>query len=258
MSFAPLGRHNGEHSDYCNTSLCCRCQQRNWTTQQGNERLCGLCAACCRECGRAPAPHLDGLNDGICVDCRGLCTRCHKPLPDGGVCNCQQWKQSPGSDPIRFIMQGFPQPLLQALGHRVPRTLHDILYEELKLRTAAQLLDRIERRWSNRWSHAIHERDEENRRRWAPQEIAEALVSPTNCSNRVCEDGYLLPDAAPCPYCRRPAHRFVPATAEAISTSEHARATAAQIRQALISNRSAGKKPNLPAQPGSWPAPPAR
>ncbi|MFD7493637.1 hypothetical protein ACFV8T_14680 [Streptomyces sp. NPDC059832] len=257
MPFAPLGRHNGEHSDYCNTSLCCRCQQRNWTTQQGNERLCGLCAACCRECGRAPAPHLDGLSDGICVDCRGLCTRCHNPLSDGGVCHCQQWKQSPGGDPIRFIMQGFPQPLLQALGHRVPRTLPDILFEELERRTAAQLLDRIERRWSNRWSHAIHERDEENRRRWAPQEIAEALVSPGACSNRACEDGYLLADGAPCPYCQRPAHRFVPATADAISTSEHARATAAQIRQALIGNRSAGKKPNRGAQPGAWPTPPA-
>ncbi|MFD0629156.1 hypothetical protein ACFQ2K_47635 [Streptomyces sanglieri] len=176
-----------------------------------------------------------------------------QPAARRGVCHCQQWKQSPGNDPIRFIMQGFPQPLLQALGHRVPRTLPDILFEELKHRTAAQLLDRIERRWSNRWSHAIHERDEENRRRWAPQEIAEALVRPSSCSNRACEDGYLLADGAPCPYCRRPAHRFVPATAEAISTSEHARATAAQIRQALISNRSTGKKPNRGAPSGAWP-----
>lgn len=255
MSFAPLGRHNGEHSDHCNTVLCCRCQQRSWTTQQGSERLCGPCAACCRECGRAPAPYLDGLHDGVCSDCRGLCAYCRKPLPDIGACECRQWKQRPGGDPIGFVLQGFPAPLLQALGHRVPRTLPDILYGELEHRTAAQLLDRVERRWSNRWSHAIHERDEENRRRWAPQEIAEALVSPGRCGNRACEDGYLLTDGAPCPYCQQPAHRFVPATAETVATSEHARATAARIRRTLVGNRAAAKRPGGGTRPAVWPVP---
>ncbi|MBH0246820.1 hypothetical protein I3W98_34600, partial [Streptomyces cavourensis] len=62
MSFPSPGRHSGAaHHEHCNTVLCCRCQMRVWTTQAGNERLCGPCAACCQACGRAPAPHLDGL-----------------------------------------------------------------------------------------------------------------------------------------------------------------------------------------------------
>ncbi|MEV6332049.1 hypothetical protein [Streptomyces sp. NPDC051909] len=153
-------------------------------------------------------------------------------------------------------MQGFPQPLLQALGHRVPPTLHDILYAELAHRTPAQLLDRIERRWHTRWSHAIHERDEDDRRRWAPQEIAEFLVGRGPCRNSACEDGHLIRDSSACPYCQKPEHRFVPGIAEAPATSEHARRTAAEIRQAMVATRSGRTKPTLRPGPSPWPPPP--
>ncbi|MGV9883305.1 hypothetical protein [Streptomyces sp. NPDC003006] len=253
-----LSRYDGAHNDYCKPSLCCRCQQRSWTTRVGDERLCGLCASCCLECGRAPAPHLDGLDNGLCADCRGLCARCGSPLPVEGACRCRTWKRGPGNDPIGFIMQGFPQPLLKALGHRLPRTLPDILFAELAHRTPAQLLDRIERRWHTRWSHAIHERDEDNRLRWAPQEIAEFLVGRGPCPNPACEDGRTIHDGAPCSSCQQPEHRFVPGTAEATSTSEHSRKTAAEIRKTLVASRSdRKKKPGIRpgASPGHRPNP---
>ncbi|MFF0434470.1 hypothetical protein ACFYU9_19835 [Streptomyces sp. NPDC004327] len=247
--------------DYCQSRLCCRCQQRSWTTRFGEERLCGPCAACCRECGRAPAPHVDGLDGGLCAECRGQCGRCGAALPEQGVCRCRRWKRGPGSDPVGFVLQGFPQPLLQALGFSLPRSLHDILYAELAHRTPAQLLDRVERRWHTRWSHALHERDEDDRRRWAPQEIAEFLVGRGPCRNPACEDGHLVQDGAPCPYCKEPEHRFVPGTAETTATDEHARRAAAGIRRALVAGRAArpGKRPGrLPDRGPSAPDPPDR
>lgn len=249
----PLGRHDGAHSDYCKPHLCCRCQQRPGTTHIGNERLCGLCASCCLECGRAPAPHLEGLNNGLCSDCRGLCARCGKKQPDAEPCPCRAWKQNPGQDPIGFIMQGFPEPLLQALGHRIPPNLPDILFDELNYRTPAQLLDRIERRWHTRWSHAIHERGEDNRRRWSPEEIADSLVARGPCQNPACEDGRLVHDENPCPHCQQPENRFVPGTADATASTRHARDTAAQIRQALLAGRSERKKPANRPGAAAWP-----
>ncbi|MFJ3505723.1 hypothetical protein [Streptomyces sp. NPDC090135] len=133
----------------------------------------------------------------------------------------------------------------------------DILFEELTRRTPAQLLARVERRWHTRWSHAIHERDEDNRRRWAPQEIAEFLVGRGPCQNPVCEDGHLIHDDTPCGYCQQPEHRFVPGIAETTSTSEHARKTAAEIRQTLIANRTdRKKKPSIRVGVAPWPLPP--
>ncbi|MFC7930380.1 hypothetical protein [Streptomyces cinereoruber] len=254
-----LGRYDGAHGDYCKTHLCCRCQQRAWTTRLGDERLCGLCASCCRECGRAPARHLEGLNNGLCAECQGRCARCGNRNPEQGACPCRTWRKGPGNDPIAFIMQGFPQPLLQALGHRFPRSLPDILFGELDHRTPAQLLARVERRWHTRWSHAIHERDEDDRRRWSPQEIAEFLVGRGPCRNPACEDGYLIHDDTPCGHCRQPEHRFVPGTAETTSTGEHARRTAAEIRRALLANRTDRKrKPDVHTGTGTWPHSPGR
>ncbi|GGR34846.1 hypothetical protein GCM10010497_41840 [Streptomyces cinereoruber] len=258
-----LGRYDGAHGDYCKTHLCCRCQQRAWTTRLGDERLCGLCASCCRECGRAPARHLEGLNNGLCAECRGRCARCGNRNPEQGTCPCRTWRKGPGNDPIAFIMQGFPQPLLQALGHRFPRSLPDILFGELDHRTPAQLLARVERRWHTRWSHAIHERDEDDRRRWSPQEIAEFLVGRGPCRNPACEDGYLIHDDTPCGHCRQPEHRFVPGTAETTSTGEHARRTAAEIRRALLAARTDRKrKPDVHTGTGmgtgTWPHPSQR
>ncbi|WP_326701442.1 hypothetical protein OG909_31480 [Streptomyces sp. NBC_01754] len=248
MSFPPLGRHSGAaHHEYCNSALCCRCQQRQWSTRQGDERLCGHCASCCRECGRAPAPHLDGFDDGLCGECRGRCGRCGKLSPAEGPCSCRRWKERAGRDPVGYVLQALPRPLLQALGHRAPRSVPDLVHQELGRRTADQLLERVERRWNVRWSHALHEKDEDGRRRWAPEEIAEALVGPGRCTEPQCEDGYLISTGTPCRHCMRPTHRFVPATADRTAASDHARASAARIRRALLEGRST--KPGTPRPP---------
>ncbi|MER5896693.1 hypothetical protein [Streptomyces sp. NPDC001876] len=248
MSFPPPGRQSGAaHHEYCNTALCCRCQQRQWTTKLGDERLCGLCAACCRDCGRAPAPHLDGLDEGLCAECRGMCGRCQRQLPLAGPCVCRKWRERAGADPVNYILQALPQPLVQALGHRTPQSVHELIHRELGRRTADQLLDRLERRWNVRWAHALHEKDEDGRRRWTAQEVAEALLSPGHCTNPQCEDGYLVTSDTPCGQCLRPTHRFVTSVADRTATSAHARETAAQIRRALLEGRST--KPGKPRPP---------
>lgn len=250
MSFPPPGRQSGAaHHEYCNTGLCCRCQQRTWTTKVGNERLCGLCAACCRECGRSPAPHLDGLNDGLCGECRGLCGRCHTPMPPEGECGCRTWHQRAGSDPVGYVLRAIPQPLTQALGRRMPQEIHELIHQELGRRTPAQLVDRMERRWNTRWSHALHEKDEDGRRRWSVEAIAEQLLQPGHCSDPQCEDGYLVTTDTPCVRCQHPTHRFVTAVADRTATSAHARATASEIRRALLDNRSRKQHPKPPQRP---------
>ncbi|MFG3497759.1 hypothetical protein [Streptomyces sp. NPDC047928] len=255
MSFPLPGRHSGAaHHTYCNSDLCCRCQQRSWTTGVGGERLCGPCAACCRECGRAPAPHLDGLDGGICSACRGLCGRCRAPLPANGRCSCRAWRQRAGQDPVSYVLQAFPQPLLQALGHRVPRSLHELVHQELAHRTADQLLDRVERRWYTRWAHALHEKGEDGRRLWSAQAVAEQLLTRGPCADLGCEDGHLVTTGTACTRCRRPQHRFVPAVADGTATPERVRRVAAEIRHALLEHRSR-RQPPRPGQPGERRAP---
>ncbi|WP_299531654.1 hypothetical protein [uncultured Streptomyces sp.] len=238
MSLPPPGRHSGAaHHEYCNSGLCCRCQMRAWTTKAGGERLCGLCASCCRDCGRAPAPHLAGLDGGLCAECRGLCGRCQGPRRHDGSCDCDTWRQRSKEDPQRYVLNALPAPLMQALGHRVPLEVHELIREELGARSAVQLRERIERRWNLRWAHALHELDEEGRRRFTPQVIAQWLIARPDCSDRHCEDGYLLHGDVPCGRCRRPTYRFVTSVADRTATPEHARASAAQIRRSLVANR---------------------
>lgn len=238
MSFPPSGRHSGAaHHEYCNSALCCRCQTRTWSTHVAGERLCGPCSSCCRECGRAPAPHLDGLDQGLCADCRGLCGRCHNPKRPDGSCGCEAWHRFAGKDPFGYVLNALPQPLVQGFGRGLPAEIHDLIRQELGRRTAFVLRERIERRWNLRWAHALHEKDEDGRRRWTPLEIAEALLTRGRCPDPDCEDGYLVSTDLPCGRCRQPTYRFVPSVSERRATTDHARHTAAEIRRSLLENR---------------------
>lgn len=211
---------------------------RTWSTKVGNERLCGPCASCCRECGRAPAPHVDGLDDGLCAECRGLCGRCRSPRRPDGSCECQRWREDAKGNPPRYVLQALPQPLMQAFGGRVPQSVQELIHQELGRRTAGGLRERIERRWNLRWAHALNEKDEDGRRRWSAQDIAEQLLRPGQCADPQCEDGHLITTDAPCGRCRQPTHRFVTSVADHTATPDHARATAAGIRRAMLENRS--------------------
>lgn len=99
----------------------------------------------------------------------------------------------------------------------------------------------MERRWNARWSHALHEKDEDGRRR-QPMEIAERLLRPGRCDGPQCEDGRLIAADTPCPYCARPLHRFVPAQADRGTASDRARATAAAIRREMLDRRTGGRR----------------
>ncbi|MFJ2093766.1 hypothetical protein ACIOEW_31495 [Streptomyces sp. NPDC087901] len=242
MSFPPpFGRDPGAvRHEHCRSSNCCRCQQRPWATAVGSERLCGLCASCCRECGRAPAPHLDGLDHGLCGDCRGLCGRCGTPLAADGECQCPRW-QRPGADPIGYLLHALPPPLIREFCGRYPNELVVLIRRELGRRTPDQLLDRVERRWNARWSHTLQEKDEEGRRR-QPWEIAEQLLRPGLCAEPSCEDGRLITTDSPCPRCVNPLHRFVPAQADRGAASDRARTSAAAIRREMLDRRTGGRR----------------
>ncbi|MEW1692217.1 hypothetical protein ACIQOF_13485 [Streptomyces sp. NPDC091265] len=251
MSLPPPGRGSGAvHHEHCNSSRCCRCQQRPWTTAVGHERLCGLCASCCRECGRAPARHLDGLDHGLCGDCRGLCGRCRAPLSADGDCQCRRWQRA-GADPVGYLLYALPQPLMREFGGRYPAELIELIHQELRRRSADQLLDRVERRWHTRWAHALQEKDEDGRRRWLPGEIAGHLLRASHCGDPQCEDGRLIATDTPCPHCGHPLHRFVPAQADRRATTDRARATAAEIRRELLDRRTDQRRRGTGSRPGN-------
>lgn len=119
----------------------------------------------------------------------------------------------------------------------MPAEVHDLIREELGRRTAYLLRERIERRWNLRWAHALHETDDDGRRRWTPLQIAEALLARGRCSDPECEDGYLVTTGVSCGRCRQPTYRFVPSVSERRATTDHARHTAAEIRRTLLENR---------------------
>ncbi|WP_406458218.1 hypothetical protein OG782_35570 [Streptomyces sp. NBC_00876] len=240
MPLPSRGREPGAvHHEHCHSGRCCRCQQRPWTKAVGDERLCGLCASCCRECGRAPAPHLDGLDHGLCGDCRGLCGRCGTPFLADGDCQCPRWQRA-GADPIGYLFHALPAPLIREFGARFPNELVELIRRELRRRTPDQLRDRVERRWHARWSHTLQEKDEDGRRR-KPLEIAEQLLRPGLCAESRCEDGRLVTDDTPCPRCANPLHRFVPAQADRRAASDRARTTAAAIRREMLDRRTRGR-----------------
>ncbi|WP_327340445.1 hypothetical protein OG384_35915 [Streptomyces sp. NBC_01324] len=242
MSLPPLGREPGAvHHEHCRSSRCCRCQQRPWATVVGFERLCGLCASCCQECGRAPARHVDGLDHGLCGDCRGLCNRCRTPLTPDGDCQCRKW-QRPGADPVGYLLHVLPQPLMREFGGQYPAELVEMIHRELGRRSPDQLLDRVERRWNARWAHTLQEKDEDGGRRWPPLEIAGHLLGSAFCEDPQCEDGRLIHTDAACPRCGLAPHRFVPAQADRRATSERARSTAAEIRRELLDRRTGARR----------------
>ncbi|MFG3138809.1 hypothetical protein ACGFZA_21650 [Streptomyces sp. NPDC048211] len=123
----------------------------------------------------------------------------------------------------------------------MPSELVALIRRELGRRTPDQLLDRVERRWNARWSHALQEKDEEGRRR-QPLEIAEALLRPGRCAEPRCEDGRLITTDSPCPHCAHPLHRFVPAQSDRRAASDRARTTAAAIRREMLDRRTGGRR----------------
>ncbi|MEC4015366.1 hypothetical protein [Streptomyces sp. H27-D2] len=128
-----------------------------------------------------------------------------------------------------------PDAMMQALGHRLPRSVPETIRDQLAHRSPQQLYERIERRWYSRWSHALTEKDAEGRRRWHPDEVAVCLVRAGWCQAAGCEDGRLLDADCSCPACSQPEHRFTPGQGRPASPQVASRA-AADMRRALLSS----------------------
>lgn len=245
QQYPNLGRSSeADHDAHCKSHLCCRCQTRAWDAYVGHERLCSMCAKCCRNCGRRPASHLDGLPNGLCAPCRGECQRCGRRLSDAEMeaeraecASCSHPLTRPGRDPVAFVLGRMPRPLMDAMHGRVPADVYQTVLAELGRRSPQQLTDRVERRWYLRWAHALRERDEDNRPRWSADEIALQLVAPAACPVADCEDGVIVHSDRVCVHCQQPEYRFVAGTAG--TSSVHTRSAAlAAMRQAVRSSPS--------------------
>ncbi|MFL4910691.1 hypothetical protein ACJ6WF_48280 [Streptomyces sp. MMS24-I2-30] len=118
---------------------------------------------------------------------------------------------------------------------RVPADVYRTVTAELSRRKPQQLADRVERRWFQRWAHALRQRDEDNQPRYTPDFITLQLVSPGPCPVPDCEDGVLLRSEQVCSQCQQPEHRFVAGTAG--PASPHTRTAAlAAMRQAVLAS----------------------
>ncbi|MFJ5927625.1 hypothetical protein ACIQF6_34020 [Kitasatospora sp. NPDC092948] len=100
-----------------------------------------------------------------------------------------------------WVTEAYPTVLCGILNQHeggLPREVPEIIWEQLQqgYRTPAQLRNRVEQRWFLRYSNLTRS---ELRKR--ADEIAIALVVPSQCPNPDCEDGVLLTSARTCGRC---------------------------------------------------------
>jgi hypothetical protein len=246
---------------------CVRCQgkHRYLSKPHPDDHLCRWCRSECPGCG-APTPRGTDEPGRLCSSCRGRCRICARPVPErpaqeptaitprkqkGGP--RRQKKQGPrllipslalsdvcdgclsreSRDPVHTVLKALPEPVVRACRGSLPAYLLAAIRTELAYRTPAQLAERIERRWWNRWSNQpIRSNPAVKAPGHSPDHVAYWLVAPTDCTAR-CEDGFQAHDTAlPCPACRR---EPVPEPKPTPATSDHAAACAAAIRAQLHS-----------------------
>lgn len=130
----------------------------------------------------------------------------------------------PGRDPVAFVLGRMPRSLMNALHGRVSAAVYQTVLAELRRRSPQQLTDRLERRWYQRWAHALGETDENKRPRWGADEFALNLMAPAARPVADCEDGMITNSDLFCRYCQQPEHRFVAGTAK--TSSDHTRTAA--------------------------------
>ncbi|MFJ1757334.1 hypothetical protein [Kitasatospora sp. NPDC088134] len=111
------------------------------------------------------------------------------------------YSPSPGRDPVQWVMGHYPGPLVNVLTDYhggLPADVRQIITDQLRqgVRTPERLADRVEQRWFLRYSRLT--RDELRRR---ADEIAIALVAPSDCTDPDCEDGLLLTGSRTCRLC---------------------------------------------------------
>ncbi|WP_407913251.1 hypothetical protein [Kitasatospora sp. NE20-6] len=152
---------------------------------------------------------------------------------------------SQGQDPVGWVTEAYPRPLRYALSRRggVPHTVRTVIAGQLRVRTADQLRERIERRWFGGFAHLpapeLLERADD---------IAMQLVGAPGCEVSLrCEDGWLLDQDANCMWCRPSRTEFhmrdEDLTDGRRSSAETVARMAAEIRTSMRTNR---RYPNGP------------
>lgn len=144
-----------------------------------------------------------------------------------------------GQDPVGWVTEAYPRPLRAALAQRggIPHSVRTVVAQQLTLRTAEQLRERIERRWYGSYAHLT-----------GPEllaradELAERLVGTPGCEVSLrCEDGWLLDQEANCMWCRPSRTEFHVYEDEETdgrrSSPETVSRMAAEIRTSMRTNR---------------------
>lgn len=108
----------------------------------------------------------------------------------------------PSRHGVDTVLSAIPVPVIRALGGTLAPDLVALAHSELESRTAAELVDRIERRWGARWANVRlrrHPRDTKPDS-YPAHDVARHLLAPTDCRAR-CEDGWSRDLHTPCPTC---------------------------------------------------------
>ncbi|MFE0457758.1 hypothetical protein ACFW1A_00675 [Kitasatospora sp. NPDC058965] len=142
-----------------------------------------------------------------------------------------------GQHPGVWVTQAYPPVLLTALQRRggIPVAVREVVLDQLRHRTPAQLRERLERRFFAAYAHLpaghIAERADE---------IAYALLVAPACPEPRCEDGWLLDADHGCPRCRqRRVETAATAPAGPPATRATVTAAAAECRRTILSSRTA-------------------
>jgi hypothetical protein len=168
---------------------CVRCLDRKLPLPHPRDHLCEVCR---REC-----PYCDRPTDtgGVCRGCRRACLVCAKPLDDVGdeawCVDCRSTREA--GDPFLRVVSAFPAPLARACRYRYTPEVAQEIHVQVRRHGAARLVDRMHRRWFERWAHVPLTAE-------TVHEVALELVRGGECAAG-CEDGFTARGDF-CPVCR--------------------------------------------------------
>lgn len=179
--------------------VCVRCQDRPLKLPHPPDHLCSVCRRECPYCDRPTA------TGGICRACRRACLVCAQPLDHDGSdqwCGrCRMTRET--GDPFLKVVSAFPGPLARACRYRYTTDVAREIHEQIRRHGVARIIDRMHRRWFERWARTPLEPD-------GVQGIALELVRASSCAAG-CEDGF-TDRGDPCPVCKpgrsRPARPY--------------------------------------------------
>ncbi|GAA2411614.1 helix-turn-helix domain-containing protein [Nonomuraea africana] len=113
----------------------------------------------------------------------------------------EQARNAPRVAPAAAVFAALPEDLRRRISRGASGQVLTAIQRELATRTPAELVERVERRWTW-WLHT-----NEHARVNDPVAAAITLVRARQCANARCEDGQDLDQGGDCPACQGGAHR---------------------------------------------------